>query len=217
MADTNSPEYGQQGMRNEKVLERLSTVLLVLATMTSTWSAYQATRWSGVQTVGFSESTIMRAEAARRTNIETQLVSIDVGLFVQYYEAVSKNDKPFADFLFQRFRPELKAATEAWLKSDPMNNPNAPLSPFVMEEYSVEGSNETLALIERAEKTFETARNAKQSMEEYIFLAVLFELVLFFSSTSMKFKTYSLKALMLSLSAAVYAVGLVLLVAVSWQ
>ncbi len=100
MADTNSPEYGQQGMRNEKVLERLSTVLLVLATMTSTWSAYQATRWSGVQTVGFSESTIMRAEAARRTNIETQLVSIDVGLFVQYYEAVSKNDKPFADFLF---------------------------------------------------------------------------------------------------------------------
>ncbi len=211
MADTGSSEQEQRKTRKKKILNILSVILLVLATSGSTWSAYQATRWNSAQSINFSESAVLHAEAARRTNIESQLVGIDVGLFVQYAAASYRGDKPLADFLFQRFRPELKAAIEAWLTTNPLKNPNAPSSPFVMKEYSIRGSGQTLALVEKSDKLFEKAKDAKVLAKDYIFLAMLFELVLFFSSLGAKFESDAVESIMLSFSAVLYAVGLVLL------
>lgn len=213
MADTGSSEREQHEKRKKNTLDIVSTILLVLATVASSWSAYQATRWNSAQTVNFSESAVLHTEAARRTNIETQLVGIDVGLFVQYATAYNRGDKPFADFLFQRFRPELKAATEAWLKTNPLKNPDAPSSPFSMKEYSysIKGSEGTLALIEKSEELFAKAQEMKTITKDYIFLAMLFELVLFFSSVGMKFGSDTMKSIMLSFSAVMYVIGLMLL------
>lgn len=213
MADTGSSERERQETRKKKILNIVPVILLVLATMASSWSAYQATRWNGAQTVNFSESAVLHTEAARRTNIETQLVGIDVGLFVQYAASYNRGDKAFADFIFQRFRPELKAATESWLKTNPLKNPDAPSSPFAMKEYSysIKGSKGTQALIEKSEELFAKAQEMKTITKDYIFLAMLFELVLFFSSLGAKFGSDIIESIMLSFSAAIYAVGLVLL------
>jgi len=213
VANTVSSEREHQETRKKKILNIVSIILLVLATSASGWSAYQATRWNSAQSVSFSESAVLHTEAARRTNIETQLVGIDVGLFVQYATAYNSGNKPFADFLFQRFRPELKAATEAWLKTDPLKNPHAPSSPFAMKEYtySIKGSEETLALVHKSEELFEKATDAKVIAKDYVFLAMLFELVLFLSSLGAKLGSDIVESIMLSFSAAIYAVGLVLL------
>jgi hypothetical protein len=202
----------QREIRRINILELISTILLAIATLASAWCAYQATRWSGVQSVYFSQSAIMRAEAARKTNVETQLVGIDVGMFVLYDEALSRGDKPQADLLFQRFSPELKAATGAWLKTRPQKNPDAPPSPFAMKEYFIKESKKTRALIVKAEDLFEKAKKAKLTGDDYIFLAILFEVVLLFSSVGMKFKSLRMKALLLSISAAIYVVGIIILV-----
>jgi hypothetical protein len=42
-----------------------------------------------------------------------------------------------SDFLYGRFPPALKTATDAWLATRPLQNPEAPSSPFVMPDYQV--------------------------------------------------------------------------------
>jgi hypothetical protein len=211
VADIGLSEGEKQEIRKYNILDFLTATILALTTMASAWGAYQATRWGGVQYVSFSESAVLRAEAARRTNVEIQLVDIDVGLFTQYSAALTSGNKPLADFLFQRFTPDLKAATEAWLETNPLKNPNAPPSPFVMKEYPLKGAKETQAFIEKAEAKFEKAKAAKQIGDNYIFLALLFEMVLFFSSVGTKFGPFNVKALMLSVSTAILVAGLIIL------
>ncbi len=211
MVDRGSSESEQQEMHKKHALEIASAVLIALATVASAWSAYQATRWSGVQSISFNEAAALRAEATRKTNIATQRVEIDVGMFVQYAAAFSGGRKIFADFLFQRFRPELKAAAEAWIKTRPQKNPDAPSSPFKMKEYSVKELDEANVIIENAEQRTVKGKDANQTGDNYVLVTVLFTLVLFFAGVGTKFDLDVLKVIMLSSAAAIYVVGIIFL------
>ncbi|NLW32812.1 MAG: hypothetical protein GXY77_15305 [Fibrobacter sp.] len=200
-----------KGMPREHVLEIISAVLLSLATVASAWSAYQATRWSGVQAIKFSEASAIRTEATRKTNIAAQLVGVDVGMFVQYATAITQNNKMLADFLFQRFRPEFKKAVEKWLNTKPLKNSNAPASPFKMKEYSIKEMQESQKLISKAQQSFEKAKNANQTGDNYVLLTVLFASVLFFAGVGTKFQLFKLKVIMLSFGLIIFTIALMVL------
>jgi hypothetical protein len=95
-------------LSREHLLEIISAALLSLATIASACSAYQATRWSGVQAITLSNAAALRAAATRKTEIGSQIFSIDIGLFVQYLSTLSQHNDTLSDFLLERFRPELK-------------------------------------------------------------------------------------------------------------
>ena len=42
-----------------------------------------------------------------------------IKLFTEYVAAYSTGNEDLADFLFTRFRPEMKLATEAWIETQP--------------------------------------------------------------------------------------------------
>jgi len=201
-------EQERREIRRINTLELISSILLALATIASAWSAYQATRWSGLQTTKFGEVAILRSEAARKTNIETQLVGIDVGMFILYDEALARDDRTLAGRIFQRFSPELKTATRAWIEASRLNPPQAPSSPFAMEEYYVRETERATQLVEKANHAFKQAKEAKGTGDAYIFMSIVFELVLLFSIVGMKFRDFRTKVLMLSASAAIYVSGL---------
>ena len=46
----------------DRLVEVISAAVLALATIASAWSAYQATRWGGVQAAAFAEAGALRAE-----------------------------------------------------------------------------------------------------------------------------------------------------------
>jgi hypothetical protein len=83
-------------------------------------------------------------------------------------------------FLFERFRPEMKRAVEAWLKTDPFNNPEAPLGPMKMAEYVQPELAEAKRLEELSAQEFARAMQANQTSDTYVLLTVLFASVLFF-------------------------------------
>ena len=202
---------GQKPLSKEHILEILAAILLSLATVASAWSAYQATRWSGVQAIDFSKAATLRAEAVRKTNIAAQILAIDVGMFIQYAVARSQHNDTLAEFLLNRFRPELKSATEAWLKTKPLKNPNAPPSPFRTKEYSIKEQQETQKLLKEAEQSFNEAKDANQTGDNYILLTVLFASVLFFAGVGTKFQLYTLKVVMLSFGTVIYLTALIIL------
>lgn len=201
----------QEFTSKDHALEIVSAVMLSLATLASSWSAYQATRWSGVQATEFSRAGSLRVESSKQTTIGGRKVSIQAGLFVQYAAARSQGNDSLAQFLFDRFPPELKTATEAWLKTEPLKNPDAPSSPFVMKEYRIEELENSDQLSDQANASFEKARVANQTGDNYILLTVLFASVLFFSGVAPKFSAFQLRVAMLGLGIVVFLVAAVVL------
>src|SRR6058998_916303 len=99
----------------ESWFELIVAVILGLATLGSAWSAYQSALWSGIQTFRLAESTAAGRRAGEKFVYANQLRGVDLVLFEAYLRSLTENNSRLAEFLFQRFRPEFKIATEAWL------------------------------------------------------------------------------------------------------
>jgi hypothetical protein len=172
----------------QRWLELISAGVMALATVGSAWCAYQSARWSGVQTVRFSEANAARTQAIGLSDRDGQLVTLDVGMWLDYAIAYGEGHTDVANFLANRFRPELRAANEAWLATSPLSNPDAPTSPFVMASYSHPELDEARRLMALADQKTEEAKQANQNGDNYVLLTVLFATVLFFGGISTKFE-----------------------------
>ena len=70
-------------------------------------------RWNGIQTFRLAGTSTAARRAVDIAVFANQLRTVDILLFEEYVKALDEGQQRLADFLFQRFRPEMKAATEA--------------------------------------------------------------------------------------------------------
>jgi hypothetical protein len=197
--------------RFDRWIEFASAVLLALATILTAWCGYQAARWGGEQAAGYSKAGGARTQAAQQTNQAMLRISTQVGLFTEYLSAKSQGNQAFADFLYGRFTPELRAATDDWLKTDPFTNPNAPRSPFDMPAYSVPEQAEAQRLEQRAQTYAAAAEEANELADRYVLLTVIFATVLFFGGISGKFQWQVVDMIVMGFGVAVLLLGLAIL------
>jgi hypothetical protein len=161
-------------------------VLISVAAVLTALCGYQSARWSGHQARDYNVANAERiasAEASDRANV---LTAIDVGLFLQYIDAVAAGEAAKAQFIYQRLRPEMKPAMDAWLAAKPRTNPKAPSSPFVMPEYSLRTRATAKRLTARAEVIFKEAQQANQNSDDFLLLTVIFAGVSFLGGMSTK-------------------------------
>src|SRR6266567_8519863 len=132
-------EHADVSRRNPDTLEKRETsrwldigsaIVLALATMASAWCGYQSALWSGVQTFRLEAVSTAGREAAAQSMKALELRGLDASMFINYVEALGRGDTSLEDFLHRRFRPEMRKALDAWLKTDPLHNPHAPLIRF---------------------------------------------------------------------------------------
>ena len=102
-----------QGDRFDRWVEFASAIVLALATALTAWCGYQAAQWDGEQAKAYTEAVGSQVEAARLDGQAAASISIQIGLFTQWAEALSTGNDDFADFLYQRFPPALATASEA--------------------------------------------------------------------------------------------------------
>lgn len=191
-------------------LDLLSAILLAAATVATAYSAYESTRWGGVQSTEFVEAGGARVESAKARSDGNALLSIDASLFSQYALAFSEGNEPLQRILEERFfRPELQRAFDAWLEQDPSNNPDAARNPFELAEYRVAAIERADRLEEQASQHFDRGREANQSSDDYVLATIFFAAVLFFAGVGVKFSSVPISAAMLGFAALLFAVGLV--------
>jgi hypothetical protein len=154
-----------------------------------------------------NEAAAARITAAQFANQATLRGSIQVGLFVEYAAAISQGDQKLVDFLYERFPHELRTATDAWLALEPLNNPDAPLTPFEMEEYSLPEQAQAQQYEEVSRQKAEEASTANLRSDEYVLLTVIFAMVLFFGGISGKFQWRVIDAAMLGLGTLAMLIG----------
>jgi hypothetical protein len=192
-------------------LEIASAVLLGLAATASAWCGYQSNLWTGVQTF----SLVAADEAARKstqlTLQATQLQTIDLVFFTTFVEASFRGEKKLADFALMRFRPEARRAVDAWLQTDPFNNPNAPVRPLAMAEYASPEREAAKRADEEQARMLGAAQQASRSSDEYVLLTVRFAAVLFFGGIVSTFESQRLRTSVFLLAAALFTLSTIVL------
>jgi hypothetical protein len=193
-----------------RAIDIIAVVILSIATVSSAWCAYEATRWSGVQAVNYSQASALRTESTRESNRANTLTAIDVQLFSDWVAAVSQKDTRRADFLRTRFREEFRPAFDAWLGSVPKGT-IPPGSPFSLPEYSLAAQRESNRLVVDAEAHFATANDANQIGDNFVLTTVLFATVLFFAGIASHFESVGIKRTMLVLGILMWATAVAIM------
>jgi len=196
----------------DRWVEILAATVLALATIASAWSAYQSTRWGGVQAEAFAQAGAIRAESVRASDLADAQLTVDVEYFAIWLdEAGQGGDKQVLALLERAFRPEFELAFEAWLATDPLNNRDGPATPFDMEEYVVASGQQAEDLRSEAEAATAVASDANQTGDNYVLTTVLFASVLFFAGISTKFGSRWVRIALVTLGFLAFSSGAVFL------
>src|SRR5262249_22132889 len=99
-------------------------------------------------------------------------------------------------------------AFDAWMKTNPLTNPNAPSSPFAMPEYVLALDKDAKQGEEDATATFNRGLAASQPNGEYVFNTVLLALVLFFAAISQRFDMLYIRVLLLVVAITLCLLGI---------
>lgn len=172
-----------EGHERRPWTETSAAIVLSLAAVASAWCAFQASCWSAVQTFQLAEVGKADRAAAELHTAALQKRSADVTLLLHYIAARGAGEAKIQDFLQRRFPPELKTAFNAWMKTDPFDNPQAPRSPFLMSEYQQAEDRQAQVELEKASRGFVAAQQASRLSDRYILLSVLLASVLFFAGS----------------------------------
>ncbi|MEA3338198.1 MAG: hypothetical protein U9R25_20105 [Chloroflexota bacterium] len=197
-----------QVSRFDRWIEFLSAAVLALATIATAWSAYQSTLWGGDEAAARAASGAAIIKSAQYAGAAVQIRSFQATLFVEWASAISQDNSELEDFLFQRFPPALKTATDAWIATEPLENPDAPSSPFVMPEYQLEENALAAQWNAEAAVKLEQANVADEVSDRYVLLTVLFASVLFFGGVAGKFQSQIIDLAMLIFAIIIFVVGL---------
>ena len=195
--------------RWEPLAEIIATIILALATLATAWSGYQSARWGGEQATKYSQAGALRTESTRASTQAGQTAQVDIGLFTNWINAFAADDQELAGFYEARFRPEFKVAFDAWLATDPRNNPEAPKSPFSMPEYSLERAQEADRLEQEAAASFEEGSTANQISDDYILNTVVLASVLFLAGVQTRINSIPARMLIIILGLLILGFGLV--------
>jgi hypothetical protein len=202
MSDTTDESFVEKFDLSSK-LEAIASIVLAIAVVLTAWAAFQAGKWGGEQSIQFSIAGASRTESTRADTRGGQLAQIDVAMFVDFATSYIEEVRagivtppdgtgfvPETDtvsgFIYNRLRDEFRPAMDAWLATDPAENPDSPPSPFDMDEYQVAQFAEAERLVEIADQAAVDARTANQNGDNYVLTAVLFATVLFFSGIASK-------------------------------
>ncbi|MEZ4770876.1 MAG: hypothetical protein R2844_20970 [Caldilineales bacterium] len=194
--------------RMDRWVEFLSAALLALATIATAWSAYQSTLYGGDEAAARGASNAATVKSAHYAGEAVQIRGFHAILFVEWASAVSQDNQELQDFLYQRFPAELRTATDAWIATEPLINPDAPSSPFVMSEYALEQDDMAAQWEATAEAELERANQADETSDRYVLLTVLFASVLFFGGIAGKFQSQVIDLAMLVVGVIIFVAGL---------
>lgn len=194
--------------RWEPVAEVIATIVLALATIATAWSGYQAARWGGVQSTSYSQAGALRTESTRSSTQAGQIGQVDIGLFANWINAFATDNQELATFYQERFRDDFNIAFEAWLATNPRNNPEAPDTPFSMPEYRISQAEDAARLETEAEEMFAAGSEANQTSDDYILNTVILASVLFLGGLVSRFKAMAARWVIIVFSLAILVFGL---------
>jgi hypothetical protein len=172
-----------------EILEIAEAVVLAVVAIATAWSGYQAALWTGHQSELYGQASKLRVQAEATATYANQERLYNASTVVEWLKAEAHGDKKLADLFERRFLPEFRPAFEAWKKTDPVNNRNAPPGPQLMAEYRSSKTEEAAGVNDQATEVFEQGTRDRQLSDQYVRVTVTLATVLLLIAISQRFKT----------------------------
>jgi uncharacterized membrane protein len=191
-------------------VELVGVLMIALTAVLTAWTAFESSKWGGVMSIEFSQAGATRTESVRASNVANRQTVVDVSLFTSYAEAVANDNALLVDFLSERFPERLGIAVDAWLATEPLQNPEAPATPFDMPEYVLDAADEADRLEAEAAAASERARDANQRSDNYTITTVFLATVILLAALSSKVDNPRLQVALLVIAGIIFvSIGLV--------
>ena len=104
-----------------------------------------------------------------------------------------------------------KVAFDAWLKTDPLHNPNAPPGPAFMPQYTNASASQASHLDKAATAAFDAGNHGRDISDEYVRGTVLSAVVLFLTALSQRFNIRNVRLGIIGTALLVLAYSIVIL------
>jgi hypothetical protein len=169
------------------ILEIAEALVLAVVAITTAWCGYQAALWTGHQSELYGRADKLRVQAEGAATSANQERLYNASTVVEWLKAEAQGNKKLSALFERRFLPEFRPAFEAWKKTDPLNNQNAPAGPQLMGQYRSSREQAAAKLNDQATDVFEQGTRARQLADQYVRATVTLATVLLLIAISQRF------------------------------
>jgi hypothetical protein len=187
----------------------VEAILLSVVTLMAAWSGYAAAKWSTESRVILAKASAARTEASRANLQAMEVRNFDSGAFEAWFAAYSIGNRTAMQVAVHRFRPEMRAAFDAWRATRPETNPDAPRGPTYMPQYKQPELAIAKAKDQRAEELSNAGAKAGETADKYVRTTVFLASVLFLVGISTHFPLPGVRYALVGLGAVLLIVSLV--------
>jgi hypothetical protein len=210
LCETNGKKTSRSS-RSEFIIEILEAIILALVAVATAWSGYQAAQWDGHEAELYAETNILNVKATSLTTTYGQELLYNTNTLDNWLNAKFQGDSELAQFYEHRFLPEYKIAFDAWVKTDPINNSQAPPGPMFMPEYHSAMVEEAANLSTEASAKFDEGTKARATADDYVRNTVFLATVLVLMAISQRFEIKSIRTGLIVLSFGLLSFGILTL------
>ena len=189
-----------QSSRLEFTIEILEAVILALVALATAWSGFQAAQWDGHQAELYGEANLLSVKAVSLNTSDGQDHLYNTNVLNAWLNAHMQGNKKIAQFYERRFLAEYKIAFDAWIKTDPFNNSEAPPGPSYMPGYRSSKMEKASNLSNEALSNFNQGTKARATADDYVLNTVFLATVLVLAVISQRFQIKSIRTGLLILS-----------------
>jgi len=184
-----------------RTVEILEALVLALVACATAWSGYQAALWNSEQSVLYGRSGKLRVQSSGLSLRSNQQAQYNASNVNEWLKAEAHGDTNLANLFERRFLPEFRPAFDAWKKTDPLHNPNAPAGPMLMAEFQDSGAAESVRLDREATALFQESTKARERGDEYVRATVMLATVLLLTAIGQRFRAHKIRFALVALAA----------------
>jgi hypothetical protein len=186
---------------HDRAITIAEAFMLAVVTIVAAWSGYSAAKWGTESSLHLAKASATRTKANREFQ-ESLTFRVGDGLTMNaWLGAHQTGDKDAIRVAEKRFLPELKVAFDAWIKTDPFTNPNAPPGPQSMPQYHARGAKQSAVLDAQADHEYAKGQEAGHTADDYVRTTVILASVLFLIGISTHFRMRGIRIALICVGA----------------
>lgn len=194
---------------HDRAISIAEAIVLSIVTLFAAWSGYAAAKWTTESRLKLADASATRSEANRAYQQSLTFRVGDGTTFNAWFGAYLAGDEDDMRVAKKRFRPEYRAAFDAWMATHPFTNPNAPPGPQSMPQYKPDGESEARALDMKADELTAEGEHDGETGDDYVRITVILASVLFLVGISSHFAVRSVRLGVLALATVLLVVAAV--------
>lgn len=197
--------------RRGRILQICEAAVLAAVTLTAAWSGFAAAKWGTESRLELAAASTARTEANRAVFSAEQTRTYDASTFNAWFTAWTLDRADKMKVAERRFRPAYEVAFEAWRRTDPETNPDAPPGPSYMPEYVIPAEARAAALDKKANARAAAGEDAGVAEDQYVRVTVVLAGVLFLIGIGSTFSMAGVRYVLLGVGTALLVSAIVLI------